>query len=90
MPRWLEAQPSPPQEQAPKLEPVKQSITVTDTISTDAPASITVVGQEKIEGTPGVDLDDRLRDVPGFSLFRRSSSLVVIRAGAARITSDFR
>jgi outer membrane cobalamin receptor len=29
-----------------------------------------------LEATPGVNLDDRLRVVPGFSLFRRSSSLV--------------
>ena len=27
-------------------------------------------------GNPGVSLDDRLRDIPGFSLLRRSSSLV--------------
>ncbi len=59
-----------------KIEPLKQSINVTDTISTDAPALITVVNKDKIESTPGIELDDRLRDVPGFSLFRRSSSLV--------------
>ncbi|MEO7649919.1 MAG: TonB-dependent receptor, partial [Bryobacteraceae bacterium] len=29
-----------------------------------------------LQQTPGVNLDDRLRSVPGFSLFRRSSSLV--------------
>lgn len=31
---------------------------------------------EEIRQVPGVNLDDRLRMVPGFSLFRRSSSLV--------------
>ena len=29
-----------------------------------------------LQQIPGADLDDRLRDIPGFSLFRRSSSLV--------------
>ena len=29
-----------------------------------------------LQESPGTNLDDRLRDVPGFSLFRRSSSLV--------------
>ncbi len=31
---------------------------------------------QQLAETPGVNLDDRLRQVPGFSLFRRSSSLV--------------
>ena len=35
-----------------------------------------VVNQQQLQQTPGVNLDDRLRQVPGFSLFRRSSSLV--------------
>jgi outer membrane receptor for ferrienterochelin and colicin len=59
----------------PKIEPVKQSITVTERLSTEAPASIDVINKEQIEETPGVNLDDRLRMVPGFSMFRRSSSL---------------
>ncbi len=37
---------------------------------------MTVVGAEQLEETAGVNIDDRLRQVPGFSLFRRSSSLV--------------
>ena len=44
-------------------------------IAAEAPASVTVVDSTAIERSQGVNLDDRLRDVPGFSLFRRSSSL---------------
>jgi outer membrane cobalamin receptor len=35
-----------------------------------------VLDQETLQQTPGINLDDRLRQVPGFSLFRRSSSIV--------------
>ncbi len=42
----------------------------------EAPASISVLDKENIEQTPGFNLDDRLRTVPGFTLFRRSSSIV--------------
>src|SRR5512134_219399 len=57
-------------------EPVKSSITVVGRITADAPASIAVLDGFDVRATPGVNLDDRLRDVPGFSLFRRSSSVV--------------
>ncbi len=60
----------------PTLEPLKTSITVTAEIEAGAPANLTVMDQQELEATPGVNLDDRLRIVPGFSLFRRSSSLV--------------
>ena len=66
----------PPADETPKLPPVKTTISVTEKISTDAPASITLVDPRDIQSTPGVNLDDRLRSVPGFSLFRRTSSLV--------------
>ncbi|HEX4748740.1 MAG TPA: TonB-dependent receptor [Bryobacteraceae bacterium] len=56
--------------------PLKTTITVTDTLSTETPASITVLDQKQLENTPGVNLDDVLRQVPGFSLYRRTSSLV--------------
>jgi len=59
-----------------KPEVVKTSITVIEKIDAEAPANIGVLNQSEIEQTPGVNLDDRLRDIPGFSLFRRSSSLV--------------
>jgi outer membrane receptor protein involved in Fe transport len=42
----------------------------------DAPASVTVVTREDIRQSAAVALDDLLRQVPGFSLFRRASSVV--------------
>ncbi|MBZ5583000.1 MAG: TonB-dependent receptor [Acidobacteriia bacterium] len=60
----------------PRPEPVKTSITVSANISAESPANVTGLDAAAVEDTPGVDLDDRLRQVPGFSLFRRSSSLV--------------
>src|SRR2546426_7646686 len=64
-----------PGDQDNKLEPVRTSITVVEKISTEAPANVLVIGQKQLQEIPGVNLDDRLRDVPGFSLFRRSSGL---------------
>jgi len=37
-------------------------------------ASIVVLGQKELETTAAMTLDDSLRQVPGFSLFRRSGS----------------
>jgi outer membrane cobalamin receptor len=69
--------PSNAQEKPPAAqEPVKTSITVTEKISTETPANLSVVSREELEQTPGANLDDRLRQIPGFSLFRRTSSLV--------------
>ena len=70
------SQPAPAPDEKPKIEPLKTSITVSDTIATEAPAAISVVDQTQIRDTPGVNIDDRLRSVPGFTLFRRASSLV--------------
>ena len=42
----------------------------------DVPASISVVTNETIEQSPALVADDVLRQVPTFSLFRRTSSLV--------------
>ena len=64
---------SPPQ---PKIAPVQTTITVNETLKTDTPAPITVWGDQQIQETAGTELDDRLRQIPGFSLFRRSSSVV--------------
>jgi outer membrane receptor protein involved in Fe transport len=61
---------------ASKTAPLKTTVTVNDTLSSETPASITVLDQQHIDTIPGVNLDDRLRQVPGFSLFRRTSSLV--------------
>ncbi len=40
----------------------------------EAPGSIVVLGSSDIAATPALTLDDVLRQVPGFSLFRRSDS----------------
>jgi outer membrane cobalamin receptor len=47
-----------------------------ETISAETPANVSTLDASDLQQTPGVNLDDRLRSVPGFSLFRRSSSLV--------------
>ena len=37
---------------------------------------MTIAGAPEVRAIPGINLDDRLRQVPGFTLFRRSSGLV--------------
>jgi outer membrane receptor protein involved in Fe transport len=59
-----------------KIDPLKQSITVNANIAAEAPASISEIPKPQLERIPGENLDDRLRYVPGFSMFRRSSGLV--------------
>jgi outer membrane cobalamin receptor len=59
-----------------RIEPVRSSVTVVEHVSAGSPANITTLDSQSLEATPGLDLDDRLREVPGFSLFRRTSSLV--------------
>src|SRR5882762_6642309 len=46
----------------------------TDTRLDETAASIVVLGQKELETTAALTLDDSLRQVPGFSLFRRSGS----------------
>ena len=58
----------------PPLPTVQSSITVNEHITTESPADISTVSSEQLSDTPGAELDDRLRQVPGFSLFRRTSS----------------
>ncbi|HZU24292.1 MAG TPA: TonB-dependent receptor [Bryobacteraceae bacterium] len=60
----------------PGLEPVKTTINVTDTVTTESPSPVVVETQTDLEANTGVNLDDRLRSVPGFQLFRRTSSVV--------------
>ncbi|MGD0771844.1 MAG: TonB-dependent receptor [Candidatus Solibacter sp.] len=67
--------PDPQKPEQPAPEPVKTSITVVEKISAETPANVTTLDSAALQQSPGTDLDDRLRDVPGFSLFRRSSSL---------------
>ena len=56
--------------------PLKTTVTVNTTISTEVPSSITVLNTQQLHLIPGIEMDDRLRQVAGFSLFRRSSSVV--------------
>ncbi|MBV9083863.1 MAG: TonB-dependent receptor [Acidobacteriaceae bacterium] len=62
--------------QSTSLPPLRTTVTVNGTLTTESPASITTLDQQQIRQIPGTNLDDRLRQIPGFSLFRRSSSLV--------------
>lgn len=71
---WAQ-QPKSADSEAPKIEPIKTSITVREKLESPAPTYITDYSEESIASRPGVNIDDRLRDVPGFTLFRRSSSL---------------
>ncbi len=66
----------PDQQTTPVPPPLQTTVTVNGTIASETPASITVVSNERLQTIPGVNLDDRLRQVPGFSLFRRTSGLV--------------
>lgn len=56
--------------------PIQTTVTVNETIASESPSAITVLNQRQLQQIPGIELDDRLRQVPGFSLFRRTSSLV--------------
>ncbi len=49
---------------------------MTAAVSAEAPAHVTGMDAPRIAVLPGVNLDDRLRMAPGFTLFRRTSSLV--------------
>ena len=53
---------------------VTVTATRTDTRLDETAASIVVLGQKDLETTAALTLDDSLRQVPGFSLFRRSGS----------------
>ena len=58
---------------------IRDEVTVTPTRSEEQlgtiPASVSVIGQLDIQRRPAVVPDDLLRQLPEFSLFRRSSSL---------------
>jgi outer membrane receptor protein involved in Fe transport len=57
-----------------------ETVTVTAYLSalgsSDSPASTRVVGTQQLQQSASPALDGKLREVPGFELFRRSSSLV--------------
>ena len=58
---------------------IVESVTVSanpEGLRVNTPASATVLDYESLAAAPAWTLDDQLRTVPGFSLFRRSSSRV--------------
>lgn len=59
---------------------VEQSLTVTATRTPrtwrNSPSAVSVLGEPELAQSPAITVDDALRQVPSFSLFRRSSSLV--------------
>src|SRR5437667_5379894 len=72
---------SPAAAQAPddatRLEPVVVTVTRMEQKAGEVPAGVTVLTRDDIEHSASQTVDDLLRQVPGFSLFRRSSSLVM-------------
>jgi outer membrane receptor protein involved in Fe transport len=72
----LPAQTTAPPADLPAGSTVKTSITVVEHIAAETPANVTSVTAQDLEATPGDNIDDRLRLIPGFSLFRRTSSVV--------------
>ena len=62
------------------LEHPLESVTVTayrsPIASGDSPASTRILTTQNLRQAAGISLDDKLRQVPGFELFRRTSSLV--------------
>ena len=59
-----------------RLPPVVVTPSRLEQKADDVPAAVTVVDREDIRESPSQTLDDLLRQVPGFSLFRRTSSVV--------------
>jgi outer membrane receptor protein involved in Fe transport len=53
---------------------VTVSITRTETRLSETPASIVVLDKQTLNETAGLMIDDKLRQIAGFTLFRRSSS----------------
>jgi outer membrane receptor protein involved in Fe transport len=72
----LLAAPAGAQDEAERIDPVVVTATRTEQRLGEVPASVTVLTREDISRTAAQSLDDLLRQVPGFSLFRRTSSLV--------------
>jgi len=74
----LAAAPAGAQEPEPpaRLEPVVVTATRLEQKAGDVPASVTVLTRDDVRESPSQTLDDLLRQVPGFSLFRRTSSVV--------------
>jgi iron complex outermembrane receptor protein len=65
-----------PPEEPVRLPPVVVTPGRIEQKAEDVPADVTVIGREEIRDSASQTLDDLLRQVPGFSLFRRTSSVV--------------
>jgi len=63
-----------------KVAPIAETMTITasriEQRRSDVIGNIVVIGRDGLERTASRTLDDTLRQIPGFSLFRRSNSLV--------------
>jgi iron complex outermembrane receptor protein len=59
-----------------RLEPVVVSAGRVEQALQDVSSDVTVLTREDIEPSAARTVDDLLRQIPGFSLFRRSSSLI--------------
>src|SRR5207247_2086562 len=59
-----------------RLEPVVVTPSRLEQQAGEAPASVTVITADDVRSAPCVALHDLLRQIPSFSLFRGSSSLV--------------
>lgn len=73
--------PAPAAAQAPgeppaPLDPVVVTPSRMEQKASEAPAAVTVLTRRDVERSASLAVDDLLRQVPGFSLFRRTSSLV--------------
>src|SRR5713226_9214686 len=77
-PATLEAQVDPTHHSALSTQHSSDSITVTatrtETRLSDTPASVVVLNRDTINASAATTVDDTLRQVPGFTLFRRSGS----------------
>jgi outer membrane cobalamin receptor len=65
-----------PPERPPALEPVVVTATRLDQPLPDVAADVTVLNRDDIDHSAAQTVDDLLQQIPGFNLFRRSSSLV--------------
>jgi outer membrane receptor protein involved in Fe transport len=59
-----------------RVDPVVVTATRLEQKAGDVPAAVTVITGDEVRESPSQTLDDLLRQVPGFSLFRRTSSVV--------------
>lgn len=66
---------APPDTTLVKLDEIVVTASRPERASGDLPASVTVLGRESLRRAPSQTVDDVLREIPGFTLFRRTPSL---------------